>query len=198
MKYFFKYHILILLTISIFSYNLSAQPIHFFQEKIEVEINSDYCSIKGIYYFKNLSSQEIRRTLYYPFVVNNELPFPYKIQVKDLINSKNIPFRISDKGIYFPINVNSDSISVYQVIYYQKASGNKIEYILTTTQKWRRPLEHAVYIIKMPVDYKMKYLSISPYKKEIRGGQKILSCKKLNFMPDKNLIIQWDIENANQ
>ncbi len=193
-----KYIILIILITIIFGSILSAQSIQFYQEKIEIEINDDYCSISGIYYFRNNNSQDIRQTLYYPFVINDEMSFPHHIEVTNLSNSKTVLYRSSDKGVYFPINVIADSIAIYKVIYHQKTNANKIEYILTTTQKWGIPFEVAEYIIKIPENYKIKSMSIEPDTIEIKDNKKILTSNKTNYMPTTNFTINWEDKNESK
>ena len=187
-----KITILLFLIIIIFNNILYSQSLNFFREKIEVELKGDYCIIKGLYYLKNSSFIDVNRLLYYPFVINDDLPFPYKIQITNLKKSKEISYKANENGVYFSVKVMKDSISIYKVIYYQKTKANRMEYILETTQEWGRPFEFAEYIYKMPTNYKMIYSSIIPDEKNIKENKTIYKCSKINFMPTKNLIIKWE------
>ncbi len=175
--------------------NLLSQSLNFYREKIIVELQDEFCIIKGTYYLKNSSFMNINCLLYYPFIINNEMSFPHKIKITNLKNQNNISFKSDNNGIYFSVNVLKDSISIYQIIYHQKIKNNRMEYILTTTEKWGKPFEYAEYIYKMPINYEVKYTSILPDETVIEGNTRILKCNKINFMPTKNLIIEWEKNN---
>ena len=174
--------------------NVYCQSVQFFREKIELHIYDSYCNLKGYYYFKNISKKEISTILYYPFVVNDELPYPDSVSIKELVNNTEVDFLVSEKGIRFPLHIPEKSIIIYEINYFQRTPANKMEYILTTTQKWKRPLFEAEYIITIPNNTKLYIKSFSFDKKKYLDDRNIYYMKKKNFMPKENLIISWKRE----
>jgi len=119
-----------------------AQTLQFSSEAIEITISDGYAVVNGDYTFNNISENEINRTLFYPFPVSQSYPFPDSIFISDK-NNKKIPFIKSSSGIYFSINIPSDSETAIKISYYQKLNSDEMKYILTSTQKWKHPLQKA-------------------------------------------------------
>lgn len=182
-----KIIILIFTTLALFS-----QPIDFFQEEIDINVNDNNCAVTGKYYFKNVSSKGIKKSLYYPFFIDTNSLYPDSIVVTDFVRNKNIKFKKLEKGVSFSIYIESKSISIIEVFYKQKTLSNKMEYILTTTKFWGKPLELAKFNIKLPKKYKLEYIS---YKQDENLEQKehnIYKITKKDFLPEENLIIKWN------
>lgn len=162
----------------------------FASEKIEIAVNDGYYEICGDYFFRNLHSTPIKKNLFYPFAIDSNLNYPDSILV---INQKNekISFARIKNGIYFPIEIPPKKTISYGVIYTQNTTNNKAEYILTTTQKWGRALDKANFIIKIPIEFELKSLSYHFDSKEKVNDFIVYKFHKENFMPKKNLVVEW-------
>jgi len=139
------------------------QSVRFFRERIDIIVNGENCYLEGTYYFANNGLRSVRHVLYYPFFINENIPFPDSMAVCNLVTGEKIKFHKSTEGIRFPIEINPNDTSVYKVIYQQKTPANKFRYILTTTKKWGKPFEIAEYSIKLLEKYEIKEF-ISHYK----------------------------------
>ncbi len=181
-----KIIILIFITSRLFS-----QSIDFFQEEIDINVNDNNCTVTGKYYFKNLSSKGIKKSLYYPFFIDTNSLYPDSITVIDFAKNENIDFRKSKKGVFFSVFVEPKSVSIIEVFYKQKTLSNKMEYILTTTKVWGKPLEFAKFKIKIPKKYKLKHISYKYDKNLEQKEHNIYKITKKDFLPEKNLIIKW-------
>ncbi|MFC2088061.1 hypothetical protein ACFLSX_00535 [Calditrichota bacterium] len=117
--------------------------------------------------------------------------YPDSIKVVDILNNKEISFIDSKKGIYFPIEIAPRKTELYKVFYSQKTAKNAFEYILTTTQRWGKSLEKAEFIIKLPSKFDLKFLSYEYNEKKEVNNYVVYKILKENFMPQKNLIIEW-------
>lgn len=167
------------------------QQIQFCKEKICIEVKKGECVLTGIYYFVNNSGKSIRQNLYYPYVVNDFLPLPYKAEVKLTKNDSILPVIKSSKGIIFKINVEPNDTTVVEVVYYQKTPENKMEYILTTTQKWGKPFAEAAYIVKIPSDFILEKMHPAFDKSSIEENYNIYYTLKKDYLPDHNFIVSW-------
>ncbi len=167
-----------------------AQTLQFSSEAIEITISDGYAVVNGDYTFNNISENEINRTLFYPFPVSQSYPFPDSIFISDK-NNKKIPFIKSSSGIYFSINIPSDSETAIKISYYQKLNSDEMKYILTSTQKWKHPLQKAEYKILLPKEFNLINLSLKPDKENSDLINNIYIINKQNFMPERDLIITW-------
>ena len=186
-----KFFILLQIGSFIYTSALFGQIPQFVSEKIEITISDNLCLIEGDYFFLSDYSVPIKKNLFYPFPVDSLLLYPDLIKVKDVQKNKNISFTKTKTGIYFPIEIPQRKTVIYKVFYSQKIKGNRAEYILTTTQKWGRALEKADFIIKLPKEFELKYLSYEYDKMETVNNYIIYKIHKENFMPEKNLIVDW-------
>jgi hypothetical protein len=169
----------------------AAQPLDFFQERIEVAVQGDFCVLKGIYYFKNVGSVPLEQSLYYPFIVNDSLPFPDSIVVQEMGGNRSVEYASSEKGVTFVIHIPPRAVGIYQVSYRQMTRFNFMEYILTTTADWNKPLDVAEYRVSIPQRYQMTQLSLSGAKREKRTGESIYYLRKEHYMPHANLVVRW-------
>ncbi len=170
---------------------LVSQSFQFLREKIEIEVRGNYCLLTGKYYFENPGFNDARGGIYYPFVINNQLPYPDSIDVTDVKNNSDVEFSKSRTGITFPVKIQPNSISEYKVFYKQKTSYQKMEYILITTHAWKKPLSSAEFIIRIPDKFVLTFLSYKPDKIERNGDFQAYFISKENFLPGHNLIVQW-------
>ena len=70
--------------------------------------------------------------------------------------------------------------------YSVKTLANKMEYILTTIQKWGKPLEKAGFIVKLPSKFELKFLSYEYDEKKEINNYYIYKIYKEKFMPKEN------------
>ena len=170
-----------------------AQPLEFFREKIEIDVNDSTCTVTGTYYFKNPSASSLNLSILYPVVVNDSLPFfPDYFKVKDISQNINIPFHTSAAAIRFSLSCKPLSITIFKVSYRQRTPSAYMEYILTTTQNWGRPLDKAEYIIRLPSSLSLSKLSLPVSNKKVQDGKIIYYILKSSFLPPENLTLQWE------
>ena len=123
----------ILLLILLLYSSTWAQNLQFFRERSELDVRDTTCTVNGYYYFKNKSGKAINHTLYYPFVVNDFLPYPDSLSVRNYFNQRMIDFQKTKNAIRFPVSIPAKSIMAFKVTYRQKTPTRRMEYILTTT-----------------------------------------------------------------
>ncbi|NQV38216.1 MAG: hypothetical protein HQ509_09470 [Candidatus Marinimicrobia bacterium] len=163
----------------------------FESEIISFEIDSTKCTVRAEYYFRNADISEIiNQVLFYPFPINEYTPFPESIDVISPENHQMDYSQVSN-GIFFKVSIPSDSTVCYVVNYTQMLNINKFEYILTSTQKWGRPLSSATFNIYHDPNLELKSLSYKPDSTYIDSNKQVIRISKKQFLPIKNLIIEW-------
>lgn len=167
-----------------------SQELRFFKEKIIVNVHDGYCRVRGTYFIRNAAQTPVTRIFYYPVAVHETMPFPHFWRVNNR-PSINIPFHVGDRGISFTKKISPHSIDSFQVEYQQKTAKRAFEYILTSTSSWKAPIDSAEIVIHVPEKFKLEFLSI-PYDRVIHHRDRLeYTITRSNFLPNKNLIIQW-------
>jgi hypothetical protein len=168
-----------------------AQIVQFQGETIEITVDDHIACVKGEYYLKNLLKEFKQQSLIYPFIVSDELPFPDSIRIFIKPDSTLIPFKIIPGAIAFSVLLDPQSITCFCVTYFQKTPGHQMEYLLTSTRQWKKPLEFATYIVKLPLQSKIEDFSLE-YNELIRkNGEQIFIVRRKNYMPVDNLRLKW-------
>lgn len=167
------------------------RQIEFVSEEIELTVADSTCTVQGLYWFRNKNLNSAKMVLFYPFVVNDRLPYPDTVNVVEGGSGHPVAFTKSNNGIYFSITVCTSQTALYRVLYVQKTATQSMEYLLRTTAQWRKPLEYALYRVRVPE----KCLLISStilftqiYKQD---SEWIYEACEEQFMPSTDFIIRW-------
>ncbi|MFH2143122.1 MAG: hypothetical protein ABIJ97_11905, partial [Bacteroidota bacterium] len=185
---------LIILSLTLLFNNQPIQNnLEFYREDIKFEIQKDIFIVDGTYYFCNTGSNYIKENLFYPFPLNDSLYGGIdSIIVIDLKTNQKIPFiRNKEKGIYFKINLDPYGIIKYKIGYRQKLLGNTAEYILTTTQSWKKSFEIVNYELITPPNIEILSVSYEPDSIFQAENKFTYLWKRKDFMPDKNMLIRF-------
>lgn len=162
-------------------------PIRFFQEEIYIKVYEDsILEVEGVYHFKNLTNLPVSIIMRYPFPVDKYHEYPFYIKI-----NKNIPFERKGNDIVMPVNFGPFETKEITIKYKQKLKGKKARYILTTTRKWEKPLEDAFFKIEITNYFKNLKISYKPDSSKTFKNKKIFYIHKVNFFPEKDLVIEW-------
>lgn len=172
--------------------HLKSQNIEFFREDLTFEIKNGYFYVDGIYHFCNIGNKPEKNNLYYPFPIDSIYGCIDSISITNLNSQQKVEYITNkEKGIYFNIFINSYDIEKYRIKYRQKLKTNQAEYILTSTQAWKKPFELVNY--KLITDSSVKIISLS-YEADSVHFSKINNVyywQKKDFMPNKNMVIRF-------
>lgn len=187
---------IIILFLIVFSFpEINSQKIEFFKEDINFKLTTKFFYVDGIYHFCNVSSDSIVANLYYPFP---EGEFYGKVDSILIINMDNLsPVKYKDnkgEGIFFKIAIDPYGIIKYNIKYVQELMGGRAEYILLSTQSWKKAFEVANYKLLVSKNIKIRSLSYQPDSVINESNNKVYYWNKRDFMPDKNLIIEFESE----
>ncbi|MHC1708498.1 MAG: hypothetical protein AB9842_13390 [Bacteroidales bacterium] len=166
---------------------LKAQEVHFYREDIHFRLSEKHITVEGYYYFYNTLSDTGNLMLFYPFPLSRLYGKVDSIEVVSLPELKEVPYAVTKEGIAFPVTVNPYYAKKYKVKYRQKLLSNKAEYILLTTQQWRRPLEQANYSLMVSPEIfidSMNYKTDTAY---VLNNVKNYSWHKKGFVPDRDI-----------
>ncbi len=183
--------ILIIFILLFSSLWLFPQKIDFFREDLNFRLEEDIFEVDGLYYFKNNTPDEIKQMLFYPFPDDHDYGKirMLKISIKD--DTLNQIATQSNKGALFKVKILSWDTVIYRIVYTHELLKNKAEYILTTTQKWKKPLDEANYYLSFPENILIDTISYSPDTVINKNNSTTYCWHRKNFMPDRNMIIYF-------
>ncbi|MDA3813445.1 MAG: hypothetical protein PF570_04245, partial [Candidatus Cloacimonetes bacterium] len=151
----------IIILILIISFHLiQAQDLQFYQEDLDFKIVENYFYVNGLYYFRNNSSKEINKRLFYPFPqdeIYGKIDSIFVINIQDTLKETDI--RNNQNGISFTIHIKPDTTAIYRICYRQELKEAKAEYILTTTQTWGIPFTQVNYTLAFPKEFSLDSIS---------------------------------------
>lgn len=184
-------NIVVLLFISyLFSLRSSySQGLEFYKEDLTFEIKENIFIVKGKYYFCNTSDKAISQMLFYPFPVDSNLYG--KIDTLNVHDEENpIPIiKQNATGAYFPVSILPYTAKNYIIQYQQELLGTQAEYILVSTQKWKKPLESANFTLTLPTNNTLDSLSYEVDSVHTLDHAKVYYWSRKEFMPDRNIVI---------
>jgi hypothetical protein len=171
---------------------MAGRQIQFTQEDIELAIEGNTCTIKGLYWFTNQSSHTLRTSLFYPFVVQDSLPYPDSICVINEISGQQVEFTKNKTGVIFLIELSPLQTAFYRVTYRQKTVNQYIQYLLLTTLQWRTPLEQARYRVRLPKQYILTFSTIHFYDVKVWNEEQIFESCFEHYMPSTDFLVRWE------
>jgi hypothetical protein len=151
---------LLVLLFLVYPLRVSAQTsIEFTGEDIDFEIDSGRFSVKGIYCFFNLTDNEIKQTILFPFPENSD-----SVVVKRIYNltySESIPYRCSKNALTFKFAAHPGDTVKINIAYSQNSAKENV-YILKSAQTWGQALKWADFSLKVGKSVQIDSLSILP------------------------------------
>ena len=177
--------------LSAISLTATAQLPDFFREYITVELHHDNVKINGVYQLRNTNNFKQELNLFYPFPIDSQYGEVSEVYAFETTNDSTINLlgKIGGKGAIVKLEIEPRSEKTLYIGYAQKLLGNKAEYILTTTQKWKKPLESSQLELVVPNDVLIKELSYKPIDIQKSTGKTHYFIHEYNFMPLKNFVV---------
>jgi hypothetical protein len=171
---------------------LISRQINFINEDIELKVGENSCTVTALYWFANQTPDPFQTTLFYPFVVDERLPYPDTISVVDVGKNLQTKFTKSKTGIFFTIGLSSFGTTLYRVIYRQRTFDRSMSYLLLTTSKWGKQLERGRYRVRIPDENVLTYSTLHFYQMVEQNAERIYETCNEYFMPSTDFIIKWE------
>lgn len=172
---------------------IKAQNPNFYKEDLTFVLTDSSLAVSGYYYFHNATIKPISLNMLYPFPVNNEqyggIRDVYAYFNGDTLNDKLINF--NDQAAFVKLEIEPKQNTMLFIGYTQEISGDKAEYILTSTQTWGKPFVEADYALIIPESIRVDSLSYAPDFSETNSGNTIYYYHKEDFMPDREFEIYF-------
>ena len=183
--------VVIIILIVFYAKPIISQELEFYREDLKFLIQDESFIVSGDYYFCNIDSLRVDQLIYYPFPFDSAYYGEIDSIKVETARDKPLSIRRTEKGILFSVSVMPYSTAVYNLCYKQKIKKNRVEYIFTTTQMWRRPLEVANFQIMIPDKYRMDSVNYEPDSVSFKGAGKKYFWHKTGFMPEENFLFYF-------
>lgn len=172
---------------------LIAQQFEFYKEKLEFELSESGFSVNGAYFFRNNAKDTIRQFLLYPF--------PDKAKIGDITvvegasiypDKKNdVVVGWNQKAARLRLFILPFDTAVLNIRYNQALVRKQAEYILTSTQRWQKPLEDAMIRMHLPMDLKIDSLSYDADEMVFTDVGLMYTWRFYEFMPQQNFFVSF-------
>ncbi len=180
--------VLFLFSLPIF---VSGQGISFFGEDMAFSLKEDLFEVDGLYYFRNLTNEEVKQMLFYPFPDVEKYGEIAYIHVTPENDTTSMLATQSAKGSMFKLIIPPGGEVAYRISYGQKLISKQAMYIITTTQQWDAPFEFAMYNFSFPQSIIMDSVSIPPDSISSSTTETIYFWLREGFMPEVDFIFNF-------
>jgi len=163
----------------------------FVREDVTITLEAERAGVDGFYRFHNPGDKPRTLRLRYPFARGPQLGEPGNVVVRDEAGAA-LPFTWEHKQIAFDVTIPPQGDAVVEVSYEQPCRGGNFTYIVTTTRRWRRPIDVAHFVVEAPA-------ALAPIKssyefEETAAGEDSVryEFRRENFYPDVDLHLYWE------
>jgi len=185
--------ILIMLSVLICYANGFAQQIGFFKETIIIHVDEEYTSVNGVYYFSRDNAGSNRSfTIFYPMPM--QLDSNVFIEAFNMDDNSLLPITRKNNGVSFRCIFSTSDTVMININYRYLHNGSEMQYILSSTKEWKKPLSEADYLFYLNKKFLLKSIS---YKQDTIYNQKdylLYHLHKENFMPDKDFTVRFELK----
>lgn len=169
-----------------------AQRADFYREYISIEISDSAVMINGIYYFRNVHDTPLQSNLFYPFPKDStygEISDVFAFEMND--SAKNVLVSHNQRLAALKLNIPPNAEKKLNIGYTQKISGNHAEYIVTTTQKWKKPIELAQFELIVPDHFVIDGLKYIPHDTSARNNKVHYYFSEEAFFPEEEFEVYF-------
>jgi len=150
-----------------------------------MDIRPGTLEVRGMYHFQCSAREPQVASVFYPFPLDSTHPYP------DSIDIKQHGFQRQDSGVSFQMRFRPDTEDSFFAYYRQPLKANSATYIVTTTRKWKRPIDLAQFRVTVPAGFKDVTLTFKP--DSVVKSDSVVSWyfTRKRFFPDRDVTVAW-------
>jgi hypothetical protein len=174
-----------------------------------MDVKPGTLEVRGMYHFTCSAKEPLVASVFYPFPLDSTHLYPDSIELRMPSADRQTPslripdsglrrsdfgvrsFVRQDSGVAFRMRFSPGTEDSFFAYYRQPLKTNSATYIVTTTRKWKRPIDLAQFRVTVPAGFKDVSLTFKPdsVKKSDSTVTYFLARKK--FYPDKDVTVTW-------
>lgn len=169
-------------------------PIRFVREYVTVELSPDRIHVSGLYHFRNDSADSVEQGIEYPFPIDRSHPYPASVRVYDETGDEPRPmgFLHGRSSVRWLMHFGPREERLVRVHYWQDIFEPSATYIVSSTQKWERPIELAEFEFRVPAGLGETRMSFTPDRSDVSGDTLVYYMRREDFLPDEDFVVTWD------
>lgn len=170
--------------------------VRFDRERIEVQACRGSIRVKGLYHYTNASRLPAILTLKVPFPVDHDHPQPDWFALcesgEDGRAGEEIAPVVRGSDVSFRLIFRPHEAKWILLEYSQPSQVPRGRYLLTTTRPWRRPIEHADYVLRIPREFSLLSSNYPVRSEPAAAAWQAFTFSKTDFFPDRDWEFAWD------
>jgi len=170
--------------------------VRFDRERIEVRVGRGEIQVQGLYHYTNASRLPAVLTLKVPFPADRDHPAPeaFSIYESDEEGRARVEILPVVRGadVRFRLTFRPREAKWIRVDYTQRTGVPNGRYLLTTTRAWRRPIERAEFVLRLPRDFELAFSNYPVGSSSEVGPWKAYFFSKTDFYPNRDWEFAWD------
>ena len=160
-------------------------PVHFAREEIAMDVKPGTLEVRGMYHFQSSAKEPLVASVFYPFPLDSTHPYPDSIEITEH------GFQRQDSGVAFRIRFRPEAEDSFFAYYRQPLRTNSATYIVTTTRKWKRPIDLARFLITVPASFKDVRLTFKTDSVAKSDSTVSYFFTRKRFYPDRDVTVTW-------
>ena len=171
-------------------------PVCFDREKIEVSVFAGQTQVTGFYHYVNRSVFPASFSLGVPFPTDSAHPRPAEFHLSEVDGKGAFLKWIEDRPYHgetvFRLWCWPSGERWIRLDYIQGAGAPEARYILRTTRKWGKPLQHGEYSLRLGNGIELTS-SNYPMTSDITGRPGSYSFSRNDFFPEEDWEFHWRV-----
>lgn len=160
-------------------------------ERVELTLEPGKLKVLGVYTFSNPGVRPWRGRIGYPVLVDEGQTPPRHVTLE---GEAPLPVRCREPrrcAAVLSLSLPARGSRTLRLRYEQRLTGRRAAYLLTTARRWRRPLDHADLVVRVPAAWTGVTLSYPGARSKVEGAHRVLRFSRQGFVPQKELIVTW-------
>ncbi len=160
-------------------------PVHFAREEIALDVRPETLEVRGMYHFTNSAREPLVASMFYPFPLDSAHTYP------DSIDILQHGFQKQDSGVSFRMHFKPGAEDSFFAYYRQPLKVKSATYIVTTTRKWKRPIDLAQFRVTVPAGFGDVKLTFKPDSAVKSDSTVTYHFTRKRFFPDRDVTVTW-------
>ena len=160
-------------------------PVHFAREEIAMDVRPGTLEVRGMYHFKCSAKEPLMASVFYPFPLDSARLYPDSIEIREH------GFQRQDSGVAFRMRFRPEAEDSFFAYYRQPLRTNSATYIVTTTRKWKRPIDLARFRVTVPASFKDVKLTFKADSVAKSDSTVTYFFTRKKFYPDRDITVTW-------
>ena len=159
-----------------------------------MDVRPGTLEVRGMYHFQCSVKEPLVASMRYPFPLDSTHLYPDSMEIRQRA------FQRQDSGVSFRMRFHPGAEDSFFVYYRQPLKTNSATYVVTTTRKWKRPIDLAQFRVTVPAGFKdveltFKADSVVHCPTGAAGAKSDSTVSyfftRKKFFPDKDVTVTW-------